>query len=73
MVVSPANQLMLKVCLNSQDRVQVKLAHVFNSVSMMAGLTASCIGAAVLWEIVNELLLHALSGQSKQLESFKEA
>ncbi len=46
MVASPANQLMLKVCLNSQDRVQVKLAHVFNSVSTMAGLTASCTGAA---------------------------
>ncbi len=46
MAVSPANQLMLKTALNSQDRVQVKLAHVFNFVSMTAGSTASSIGAA---------------------------
>ena len=45
-VVSPANHLILKSSLNSQERVQVKFAHVFNSVSMMAGSTTSCIGAA---------------------------
>ena len=45
-VVSPANHLILKSSLNSQERVQVKFAHVFSSVSMMSGLTASCIGAA---------------------------
>ena len=46
LVTYPANHLMLKVALNSQEREQVKLAHVFSSVSIMSGFTISFIGAA---------------------------